>query len=178
MEICKSRRWWKRQPLTQPVVKKYLMLFAEGKTKGVSAYLWVHITPITFTMSQAWRDKDWWHVSTSRAFPTHTQKTTGGSAPARISAISWWLQKRIWESQEVGVKHRRHAEGRFLHRGFCYNSCPDISHKQPPRGIKCEDLDGKNGSSVCLPPTLYDRGQVRSPRAGAVGPKPCKRRLK
>lgn len=63
--------------------------------------------------------------------------------------------------------------------GFGYNSCPRIAHKQPPRGIKCEDLVGKNGSPcVGVPPTLYDRGQFRSPRAGTVGPKPRKRRLK
>lgn len=142
--------------------------------RGVPAYLWVHITPITFTMSRAWRDVDWWHVSTSHTFVTRT-KGNCGEAATPIAGISWWLRKR---SREVGAQHLQHAEGGFLHRGFCYNSCPTITHKQPPCGIKCEGLDGKNGSPVCVPPTLYDRGQFRSPRAGTAGPKPCKRRLK
>lgn len=31
---------------------------------------------------------------------------------------------------------------------------------------------------VCGPPTLYDRGQFGSPRAGAVGPKPQREAIK
>lgn len=39
--------------------------------------------------------------------------------------------------------------GSFSPRGALLYSSPDITHKQPPEGIKREDLDGQNGALVC-----------------------------
>lgn len=54
-----------------------------------------------------------------------------------------------------GEKKGRTSEAPVTHciwfspQGVLLYSCHDITHKQPPWGIKCKDLDSKNRPLVC-----------------------------
>lgn len=131
------------------IIGAFLLWFKKAAAGRGIRYLSAVMEAWAADSADLWRDRGWWHVSSWHAGGKRRRYQLMASKENRRVAGRWSkAPATCW-----GLFSPRAAGGWGV-GGFGYNSCPHIARKQPPRGIKCEDLDWvSEWVSWCLCPS-------------------------